>query len=253
MGDMRPVILGLIVSISVLVPAFAAQGYRAKITTTIELSDTFFKAADPYGHSGFDPGAFTIPPVTGMLYLGDNRLRVDMNAPMGTMSSLFDGKDSYMLDMNRQVAWKMPKPQGGPADLPLFNLDQLASHWGRVSQQLGNIKGLTTKQLGKKKLGGLSCTGVKFTGDIRKLLDADEVQVAPGMPPLSNLKGNWTGTFWTSDRAGLPMRITSSFSGISLTWELSDVKSAEVPDAMLKLPPGFKVKQMDDQSAAGAS
>jgi hypothetical protein len=254
MGSMRVLILGLIVSISLLAPAAAAQGYKSKVTTTISLSDAFFKAADPYGHAGLGLGEFTIPPVTGMLYLAGDRMRMDMNAPTGTITTLFDGQAGYMLDTQKQVAWKMATPQSNAGEIPLFNLDQVATNWELVSGQLGRTAGLTTKKLGKKKLSGLGCTGVRFSGDIRKLLDADEVQEVPGMPSLSNLKGNWTGTFWVSEKLGLPVKMTSSFSGISIAWQLADIQNADIPETMLKLPPGYKVKKLaSPQSSAGAS
>lgn len=254
MGLMRALILGLIVSISMVAPASAAQGYKAKVTTTIALSDAFFKAADPYGHAGLGAGDFTIPPVTGVLYVAGNRMRMDMNAPTGTITTLFDGQAGYMLDTKKQVAWKLARPEGKTAEVPLFNLDQVATNWDSVAEKLRKTAGLTTSKLGSKKISGLGCRGIKFSGDIRKLLDADEVQVVPGMPALGNLKGNWTGTFWVSDKLGLPVKMTSSFSGVSIAWQLADIKNADIPETMLKLPPGYKVKKMEPaQSAADAS
>jgi hypothetical protein len=248
---MRTLVLGLFVSILLVAPAAAAQGYRGKIKTTIALGASFFKAADPRGTSGLAPGDFTIPPVTGMLYLSGSRLRMDMTTPQGTLTTLFDGQSGYLLDSRKRVAWLMPGLEASNGDLPLFNLDAMANNWETVSQQLANTSGLTARRLGRKTVNGMGCTGVKFSGDIRTLLAADEVQIVPGLPTLTNLKGNWTGTFWVSDKLGLPIRMASSFSGIDLTWQVLDLKAIDVPDALLRLPPGFKVRPMEQaQSAA---
>jgi len=240
---MRRLLLASLVALLVLTPAFAAPGYKARVTTTIAISDAFFKALGPGMSGAIKPGSFTIPPVTGMLYVSGKARRLDMNAPGGTMTSLFDTSgNGYMLDAKKQVAWKLPKPQAKDGDLPLFNLDQMASNWPAISARMKALPGIKSTELGAKKIDGQACHGMKMTGDIRKLLSADGVQIAPGMPTLQNMKGNWSGTVWVHDKLGLPLRMTSSYSGITINWQLSGLKSAAIPDSMLKLPPGYAVK-----------
>src|SRR5687768_15719138 len=194
---MRAAMLAGILILVILSSAWGAEGYKGRISTSISISDSFFKAVDPHGRSGLSASAFTIPPVTGMIYVSGNKMRMDMNAPTGTMTSLFDGSGaSYVLDHEKKIAWKVAVPSGGAAELPLFNLDQMASDWDSSSEQLAKVKGLKTRALGSKKVNGLICRGLKVSGDISRLLQADEVQVVPGLPSLRNLRGQWEGTFW---------------------------------------------------------
>ncbi|MDQ3023071.1 MAG: hypothetical protein M3R04_01605 [bacterium] len=218
-------------------PASSASGYKGRITTSISLRSAYFKAADPYGRSGLDASAFTIPPVTGMLYVVGQRIRLDMSAPAGTLTRLVDERGTYFLNHEKKTAWRIETG----SDLPLFNLEQLAAGWPLLNARLAGAEGLKSTRLGSKKIRGQRCDGIRFIGDIRTLINADELHVVPGVPALTDPKGKWTGTFWVSRSLGLPLRITSSFCGIELAWEVSALQSWDVPELMLQLPPGYRV------------
>jgi hypothetical protein len=224
-------------------PAHAIEGYKGRVSTEITLGDAFFRAIDPRHDLPLQPGDFTIPPVTGVVYLGGDKLRMDMNTPVGTVTTLVDAGTHavYTIDHLKRIAWRA-RPSKPGSDVPVLNLERMAYDWVRAYELLGAVPGMKVARLGEKKIGGEACHGLSARGDISRLLDADEVQVAPGIPALRKLKGPWNGSFWISKRTGLPMRMSSSFMGVSLSWQIAALESWDVPETMLMVPQGYWVK-----------
>jgi hypothetical protein len=238
---MRLALIAILLAVLTAAPAAAAAGYKGRVTTTITLGSAYFKAADPYGRSGLQPGDFTIPPVTGMLYVAGPTMRLDMNAPSGTVTTLLDERGGYYLNHKLRRAWRFEhEPE---IELPLFNLEQLASDWAHLSKYLSTVEGLRIAQLGSKRINGQRCRGLQLSGDVYKLTHADEVQIVPGLPVLSTAKGTWHGSVWVSERLGIPLKITSNYSGIALTWEVAGLESWDVPELMLRVPRGYDIRE----------
>jgi hypothetical protein len=173
-----------------------------------------------------------------MLYLNGERLRLDMNAPSGTLSNLVDQTGTYTFDNDRRTAWR--SSAGG--EFPVLSLDCAARSWSSMARQLDASAGVKRTQLGRKRVHGQSCRGVRYSGKLSAVAGADELYIAEGLPPLGTYGVNWQGTFWIKESLSLPMRMTSSFAGVTVEWDVSDLASWDIPELMLKVPPGYAIR-----------
>lgn len=226
-------------------PAQAADGLRARYSIAVTLDDAFMQSV---GAPLVGPlaGAFTIPPITGMLYVGGQRLRMDMTLPLGlgVTTTLYDnaGGTVHVLDHNERVAWHHALPTTG--DIPLFNLDQLAVNWAVWERELRSRPGVAVRELGRRTINGVPSSGLRFSGDLSDVLTADELALIPGLPNLRDLRGPYEATVWASQTLDMPVKLTSRWRGMNMVWQVAGIESVDVPELLFALPPGYRVRDM---------
>ena len=248
--------LALLLAVAMLLAAPAAQaadGYHAKFTVTMDFSDEFYKLAAKQGEEGaeLDPESLRMEPVSGMIYISDSAVRLDMNVPSGVMSAIVRQPEQlvYLINHETRTAWQvdMAKYTGRyqEAGLPVLNLEQVFMHWDDVLAQLKQLKGLTYKDLGRQTVNGVACHGLRYSGRMEDVLKSGSVSVLPGLAPFEDLEGPWRGEFWLDERSGLPMKMHSFLLGIDYLWEITDLQAWDVSPVLFDVPRGYRVAQYD--------
>ena len=237
--------------------AFAEQGYRAKFTNTIIITSEFDKllqASLTKSHVKPDEkvepaSSMTIVPILGSLYFTTRKFRVDYTIPQnGTVVTTIVDLDAgkYMV-VNHALreAYSMDLSSFNDLDsaigLPVGYPDQMFCRWQDVQQRLKAIPSAKLKDLGQKKVAGELCHGLACSMNLTDVFKADGYTPLESVPPITEIKGKWSGEFWLSERLGLPMRMEMNLLGVKSKWELSDIEDWQAIDALLRVPREYKV------------
>lgn len=239
------------------VRAAAEQGYRAKFTNTIVITSEFDKllqASLAKSHVKHDataqpPSSISIVPIEGNLYFTANKFRVDYTVPQNGMvvTSIVDLKSGKYTILNHALreAYSMDLASFSEMDstigLPVGYPDQMFCRWEDVQQRLKLIPSAKIKDLGEKTVAGEPCHGLACSMNLSDVFKADGYTPLESIPPITEIKGQWSGVFWLSKRLGLPMLMETNLFGVKSKWELSGIEDWQAIDALLCVPREYKV------------
>lgn len=256
---MRYYLLLIFVFIVAVNPARAAaeQGYRAKFTNTIVITSEFDKllqASMAKKHVKPDEAdkqasSMTIVPIEGNLYFTAKKFRVDYTVPQNGMviTSIVDLNSGKYMVVNHMLreAYSMDLASFAEMDsvigLPVGYPDQMFCRWEDVQQRLKTIPSAKLKDLGQKKVSGELCHGLACSMNLTDVFKADGYTPLVDVPPITEIKGRWSGEFWLSERLGLPMLMEMNLLGVKSKWELSALEDWQAIDALLCVPREYKV------------
>lgn len=238
-------------------PASAEQGYRAKFTSTITITSEFDKllqAAAAKAHG--KPDAMSEPasnmeidPVIGNLYFTRSKIRLDYEIRLNGMvvTTIVDlaAKKYIILNHARREAYTVDFAALADLDqaigFPVSYPDQMFGRWHDLQQQLNAIPSFKMKDLGVKKIAGETCRGVAISANLADVFKADGYTPLANIPPITDIKGKWSGEFWMSDRLGLPVTMDMHLLGVHSKWELSQIEEWRAIDALLSVPREYVV------------
>lgn len=253
------ILLGLIFALMIQpLRAAAEQGYRAKFTSTITITEEFDKlsrAASAKARGSEQDGdvplasSMNIEPVVGNLYYTRDKFRVDYLIPQNGMvvTTIVDLQQHKYIIVNhaQRAAYAMDFASFADMDLdiglPVSYPDQMFCRWHDVQQHLGAIASTKLKELGQKKIAGTICRGLAYTANLSDVFKADGYTPLASIPPITEIKGLWRGEFWLSEQLGLPVKMRLNLLGVQSQWELSEIEVWQPIDALLCVPREYAV------------
>lgn len=236
--------------------ALAADGHQAKFTITATFGDEFYKRmAKETGQTldQIERTDFNLQPVNGVLYFTSGRIRMDLNIGQGVgiLTEIIDQDSGEILLINHSAAtaWRMKYrdliEQYRAMGLPVNSPEKLFFTWEDAQEMIEALPGATVAKLGAKQIAGQACHGLRFKADLAKVVKAQGISALPGQPALTDLSGKWTGEIWVADKLRLPLKLNMQMIGMDYTWEISDVQDWRVIEALLAIPPGYHVEDVD--------
>jgi len=257
-----------IIAVAVVLAAFchgialAAEGHQAKFTITAKFGDEYFKRmAKATGQKleEIQRSNFDLSPVNGILYFTPSCLRMDLQVGqgIGILTEIVDqnSKEIILVNHATQSAWRMSYEamlsQYRQMGLPVTSPEKLFFSWEDAQSMIEAIPGATVSKLGQQQLAGQPCHGLRFKADLAKMVKAQGISALPNQPAVTDLSGPWMGEIWIADKLGLPMKLTTQMIGMDYTWEITEVNDWKPIAALLAIPPGYHVEEVNlmDQSA----
>jgi hypothetical protein len=232
--------------------AYAEDGYRAKFTISITISDEFaaqVKKAGGKAAQDITAADLEVQPLIGNTYFTRTAMRVDYPLAGSNMivSTLVDfNREKYTL-VNHALrsAWEVDfatfREMDEEIGMPVSYPEQVFCRWQDIEDSIKALPGAKVTRLGVKKVAGESCQGLRFSVKLEDVFKADGFAPMGNVAPVRDIKGPWLGEFWISERFGLPVTMKMDMLGVEYKWELDTISDWTPIDALFQIPRGYTV------------